>query len=781
MPPQYERPLLTGGEQLKVAVERITGFGPKFHPWSVDEARTALRPQIAALEAVVEGLPDAMRGPRLVFQATMLPNYLAASYFPDRLLEQANIAVLGSRPARAPYRTAKATTGEERTSKALILGATSSSLAVLDRLAAEEHPTQQERRIQEGFQRLHEIRLASTGEVIRAPGDADLGLATELFEAVLHPEWDEESGAAVPAREEILGKWNQLVASLGGDVVERYRRTVGALTFVPIHLNRASVDRLAGFNPLRALRPMPKLRPIPPSPLRHVRRSAPDPPTDPNPTSDTRIAIFDGGWDASCPYTAPITTPYDLTPEPPDDECVVHGSAVTAAVLYGHVDSTSSLPSPAAVVDHYRVLPVPATEHDFDLNWVLDRIVETVQSGNHRVVNLSLGPDVSMDDGEPHRWTAELDRLALEHDVLFVTAVGNNGEADADAGLNRIQVPGDMANGLGVGACTDFGAGRPWARSPFSAVGPGRQGARVKPTGLAFGGDGNGRPFVGLGAAGRWYAGHGTSFSTPLVSRSVASIVPYSDASGPLVDFVRAMAVHFAEAAVPPLPVEEVGHGRFRPWLIDAASCEPDTVTVMYRDVIRRGEVLGLPIPMPDDIRRGRVGIRWTLAITAPVDPADATEYTLAGIELQFRPHARKIPFTSPDGSQTHVVDTQSAPGRVTDLLRLGFKPSDNPATRAGARIRASESSRRDEGKWETLVHVQDRLLAKSLFEPRLDLSYFARSGGMLRGDAHVRELPFTIIVTIDGPSGSGLYREVRTRYPILTPIGVTVRARVRT
>lgn len=779
MPPQIERPLLTGGEQLKAEVERVAGFGPKFHPWSVDDARNALRPQIVALEAAAEQLPDAMRGPRLVFQATLLPNYLAASYFPERLLEQADITVLGSRPAIAPYRTPK-TTDEERPSKALILGGTSSSLAVLDRLAAQEHPSPQERRAQEGFQRLHEIRLASPDEVIRAPADASLGLATELFEAVLHPEWDEERGGAVPAREEILGKWAELVASLGGDVVEQYRRTVGALTFMPVHLNRASLARLAEFNPLRVLRPMPKLRPVPPSPLRQVRRSAPEPPAQPEPTSDTRIAIFDGGWDASCPYTGPVTTLHDLTSEPPDNECVVHGSAVTAAVLYGHVDSSGRLPSPAAVVDHYRVLPVPASELDFDLNWVLDRIVDTVDSGSHSVVNLSLGPDMPVDDGEPHRWTAELDRLALEHDVLFVAAVGNNGEADAGAGLNRIQVPSDMANGLAVGACTDFETGQPWERSPFSAVGPGRQGARVKPTGLAFGGDGNGRPYIGLGAGGRWYAGHGTSFATPLVSRSVASIVPYSDVSGPLVDFARAIAVHFAESAVPPIPAEEVGHGRFRPWLIDAMSCEPDTVTVMYRDVVRRGEVVALPIPMPEGIRQGRVGIRWTLALTAPVDPADAMEYTLAGIELQFRPHARKIPFISPDGSQTRIIDTQLDPDRVTELLRLGFRPGENPATRAAARIRASESLRRDEGKWETLIHAQDRLLARSLFEPRLDLSYFARSGGMLRDDAHSRELPFTLIVTVEGPSGSGLYREVRARYPILTPIGVTVQARIR-
>jgi nucleotide-binding universal stress UspA family protein len=772
--PEIDRPLLTGGEELRHEVERVAGFGPKFHPWTVEAARASIRPQIVALEAAVRGIPESLRGDRIVLEATIVPNYIAASYFPERLFDEADLVVLGSRPAVAPYRTEGAPE-RLRPTKALILGGTSRTLAALDRLAAEDHPNRRERRVQEGFQRLQDLRLPRPQEVVRGEG-AD----AELYEAVLHPAWDPVERRVVPASAATYQKWISYVASLGGEVVARYRRAVSGLTFVPVRLPPAQAPRAASFNPLRVLRPMPKLRPIPSLPLRSVRGlPTPLPPADATPLTNQRVAVFDGGWDPACRFTAPFTTLHDLTPVPPDVECVEHGSVVTAAALFGRVEPTERLPRPVYFVDHYRVLPVPPTEVDFDLNWVLDRIVETVRSSGHRVVNLSLGPDLAVDDGEPHRWTAELDQLAAELDVLFVVAVGNNGEADPVAGLNRIQVPADMVNGLAVGACTDGADAAGWTRSPFSAVGPGRQGARVKPTGVAFGGDGALRTYVGLGRGGVWYEGHGTSFATPLVTRSVGALLPYVSRTGSCVNFLRAMAVHFADPPGEGTPIEQVGHGRFQSRLEAELACTTDSVTVMYEDVLRRGETVGLPVPLPTGLVRGRVAMRWTLAVTSPVDPSDMAEYTSAGVELQFRPHARRIPFTAPDNSKVVVVNVDTNGAKATDLLRQGYRPGENPATRSGKRVRVSEFARRDEGKWETLIHTRDRMTAASLCQPRLDLSYFARAGGVLR-DEGVPDLDFTLLVTIDAPPSFGLYDRIRNEYPVLSPIDLRIRPRVR-
>lgn len=773
MTEERERPLLAGGELLRRDVDRVAGGGPKFHPWSVDEARAALRPQVLAIAAASREIPDGLRGERLVVETTIVPNYIAASYFPQRLFEAADLVVLGSRPTVAPYRTQR---GAERTqpTKTLILGSSARSMSVLDRLAADDDPSRANARLQEGFRPLQTLRLPTVDETLKGTaGDSN------LYEAVLHPGWDLATGRLVPASDETFQKWVALVRSMQGEVVERYRRMVGGLTFVPVFLDDASLRNVAQFNPLRVLRPMPKLRPIPATPLRAVGGLPnPTPLAGAAPGSDDRVAVFDGGWDASCRFTGPFVAVHDLTPEPPDPGDVEHGSVVTAAALFGLVDPGLALPQPPFYVDHYRVLPVPRADLDFDLNWVLDRILETVRQSEHRVVNLSLGPFFSVDDNEPHRWTAELDQLAQERDVLFVSAVGNNGADDPAAGMNRVQVPSDMVNGLAVGACTDAGVGAAWARSPFSAVGPGRQGARVKPTGLAFGGDGGTRGYVGLGRGGTWYEGHGTSFATPLVTRSFGSLLPIARSTGSVVNLLRAMSVHFAEPADDGVPVEEVGHGRFGLSLDDALECTSTSVTVLYQDAVRRGDVAGFEVPMPNGAT-GLVSVRWTLAFTSPVNPSDMAEYTLAGLDLQFRPHARKLTFTSVDGATTLVVNVQEDRDRAIELLGQGYRPSENAATRSGNRVRITEAARRDEGKWETIIHSRDRMRAASLLEPRLDLAYFARSGGLLREEG-VPDLDFTLLVTVDEPGGVNLYDRIRQQYPMLVPLRLQLTPQVR-
>lgn len=96
-----DRPLLANGERLAKAVEPASGGGgPKFHPRDVDVARQILMPQVEALYTTVTQLEDRLRGPRIYFQATLLPNYLAASYFPGAILGELDLVPVGSRRAR---------------------------------------------------------------------------------------------------------------------------------------------------------------------------------------------------------------------------------------------------------------------------------------------------------------------------------------------------------------------------------------------------------------------------------------------------------------------------------------------------------------------------------------------------------------------------------------------------------------------------------------------------------------------------------------------------------
>ena len=99
------RTLFVNGERLKRDMDKASrGGGQKFHPYTAEEARGWLRPQADMLRESVRRIPDECRGPRVLFQATLFPNYLAASYFPSQLLSELDLVAVGSRAATADYK-----------------------------------------------------------------------------------------------------------------------------------------------------------------------------------------------------------------------------------------------------------------------------------------------------------------------------------------------------------------------------------------------------------------------------------------------------------------------------------------------------------------------------------------------------------------------------------------------------------------------------------------------------------------------------------------------------
>lgn len=773
-----DRPLLSQGERLREEVDRAAGGAPKFHPQSFEEARAALRPQVEALRHAAEETPDELRGSRLVFEATLLPNYLANSYFPTALLDQADLVAIGTRLAYAPYRT-QAGERERAPTKALILAASGGSL---DRLVSifDAPSAVVGRSLREAIQEFASFELPHAEEIIRSPRpSADLPHELATYEAVLHPAVADGAWLRDEA-ESNFQKWTAWVEQLGGQVIQRYRRAVEGLTFVPVRLPPERLIEAARFNPLRTIRPMPQMRPVPVTAMRAATGLAAPlaPPAGEPARSDVAVAVFDGGTDRSCPFLRPFVTQTDLTSEAEEDAFVAHGTAVTSAALFGNADPGGQLPVPDAHVNHYRVFPPPPDPWDLDLYWILDQIVHTIEHNDYDVVNLSIGPYLAMDDGDPHRWTAELDRLARERGVLFVSAVGNNGEDDAALGLNRLQVPSDAVNGMGVGACGERSR-TGWTRAGYSAIGPGRAGARIQPVGVAFGGS-EAEPYLAMTGRGRWAETTGTSFATPVAVHGLSGLAASLGRLRATPKNLRAFAAHFAEPLDPHEPTE-TGYGRLQDRYDDAWSCAPHEVTLLYEDQLDRDQMVALPLPVPDGALDGmNVWIRWTLAFTSPTDPTDAVDYTRAGIEIQFRPHARRYSFSFPGESGLHgPLDVQNQATEVADLLRAGARPSAHPATRPPGKARLLESERREEGKWETMIQLTHRMRGDGLFRPRLDLSFLARDSGSLVREA-VPPLDYSLLVTIRGRVGVDIYDRVRTEYAVLTPLVAQVPFRIR-
>jgi hypothetical protein len=775
-PQQARRPLFAGGERLRQKVEPGSGGGPKWHPRTMEQAVELLSPQVARLQEAAASTPSGLRGSRVVFEAKVSPNYLANSYFPTTLFREADLVPVGTRGGMGEYVTPKKR--EQSETKTYLLAADERALGKVSALLHGQFSESATlKRARESLRQFELIQMPTVAETLREPTDS---ADTKIWEAVFHPLFDLQGERSSQEASIVFGRWNALISSLGGAVERDFVRSIKGLTFMPVRLSPDAAREAARFNPLRAIRPMPSIRPLPISPLRinSTEDEAPNPPAGQRPQSDLRVATFDGGVDAGIAQLAPFVQQFDLTTEDPDSECVAHGSLVSSTILYGAGHDQGELATPEIGVDHFRVLPVPPASADLELYWILDRITEQVQRGGYRIVNLSLGPELCVeDDDEPHAWTAQLDELAEERDVLFVSAVGNNGELDAGIGANRVQVPGDMANGIGVGACDRRPPESGWSRAPYSAVGPGRPGCRMQPTGVAFGGVA-GRAFRGITKGGVIAEAEGTSFAAPTVVHGLAGLSATLGSRGADPRLLRAFAVHCAEPSSPFDP-EGSGFGRIPERFDNLLECKANEATVLYRDTIARGEAVSLPFPLVDAAVDGRtVKLRWTIALAVPTDPRNPVEYTQAGIEVAFRPHAQKFTFTNRETKDSKKVNVVEEAGEAQRLMAEGYDFSNLPATRSPTQHRHEARRRRDEAKWETVLHSQLGMRSSSLFRPQLTATYLAREEGML---TDAPPLEFVMLLTLRAPKGVDLYNATRVNYPQLTPLRTELPLRLGT
>ncbi|MGH3916799.1 MAG: S8 family peptidase [Pseudonocardiaceae bacterium] len=751
---------------MDVTAPRSAG-GTKFDPQTAEQAREILAPQLQELISAASQLNPQLRSDNhIYFEARLLPNYIAASQYPSTLLEQIGAIPVGSRADRSLYRT-KAKQ-EESSTRRLVLAVRDEGLLEFSQLVTGNSRTRSEHEAFEEIRKFDELRISSVEPVLRNAMDEDREFHT--WEAILHPA--AVLGAApTPLDDSTLGKWFTLVDQVGGTAHRDFVRTVGGLTFSPITLDTEAVLEVAQFNPLRTIRPMPAIRPRPRFGTRSVAKL--QPPTNSQPIQDhPAVAIFDGGFEEPSSVIVPRSAP-DITAEAAKQDELNHGTGVTGAALCGLALPGTNAVQPSLPVDSFRVLPAPPMPNDLESYWILDRIKDTIIANGHKIVNLSIGPTLAVEDSmEPDRWTSELDRLAWEHDVLFIVAAGNYGNVNQATGLHRVQVPGDMANGLTVGACDGAPPAKPWARAPYSSMGPGRQGNRIQPLGVQFGGT-DAEPFPVIRADGSFLEATGTSFAAPLVTHALADLTTRLPRANPSV--LRAFAAHFAERHRTHKKLQdELGYGRLPLNFASHLDCAPNEAHVLYVDEIKRGELIGYKVPIPSGA--GAVEVRITLAYASPVESSQPTEYTHAAhaaLELAFRPHSRIYNLRPPKGEEGRPVTLDISSPEALSLLSAGWQVGQEPVTVGlGSSGKVPEHHLRDSGKWETVRHSRISLKVGGSFDPRLEISYVARRAGAI--DNSATKVPFALLISVIDEDESGatdLYDRIAAQYAALRPV----------
>jgi hypothetical protein len=260
-------------------------------------------------------------------------------------------------------------------------------------------------------------------------------------------------------------------------------------------------------------------------------------------------------------------------------------------------------------------------------------------ANKYKVWNLSLGTDTicSLDDFSP--LAEELDNLQEKYQVSFVISAGNYDTPPLldfprtvqQLEVGRITTPADSVLGISVGSIShvDYKSNGPRVHHPsaFSRNGAGPNFV-IKPDLVHYGGAcsidlahiSGIRSTNGSGSA----ENIGTSFATPLVSRTLAQIY-HQITPTPSPVLARALLTHHArdprtKSRVPDGDEKFFGFGlpETVPYCLE---CTPHTSTLVFDDVLRPGYYLEWDnFPYPNSLRRkGRYfGEIWMTVAFAP-------------------------------------------------------------------------------------------------------------------------------------------------------------------
>jgi hypothetical protein len=556
------------------------------------------------------------------------------------------------------------------------------------------------------------------------------------IEVVLHPYFNFE--------DEMLQKFKNIIISNDGDITSlKVKKYENGPIFISMIANRSLVDKIKPFNPLRSIHPLE---------FRSLRTGNACETKSENimlsnnkfvPTAT--LGIFDGGVESSNSVTQRYVIEHNLTKENKEQEFINHGMMVTSAALFGDLKSLNSneLPTPTIRVESFRVLPLEDKSDYLDLYEVIDRI-EYIASKRPdiQVFNLSLGPVGPIDDDTITRFTYALDNLSKEGKRIFTISVGNDGMYGEE--LGRIQAPSDSVNNIAVGAYEKSNG--KIQKTEYSCIGDGREGAKVKPDVVEYGGSIEDPMQFISPIEGEKLFDCGTSFSSPIVARKLLEILEYSSIKYPLT--AKAVLIHTTNHPKNK-PDKYLGYGVVMDNYLDMLECTKNKVTIIFESTLHKKNRVKLPIPFIKDLKYdGKVLICWTLCVASDINSKDSDDYTNMCIEDTFYPNSHTYTFTHPITNKTKVLNEIINLGEMNSLLGLGWKKSGSPKSSSNARTKYStEQERRSNFKWDTVVkRVTPKMKYNLVDDPYIVLHALSRDKENVKDD----KISYSVVITVE-------------------------------
>ena len=747
-----KHPIIANGQYYIEPLSKRTGGGSPRFPHEYSEAKGRLSGDILRIQESIKDSKEVFLDEKVVC-VRLEPKYEAKSYTPSSIVAESGMKLIGGR---------KYSLDSEESSKAKMyfVRTNDKELSELKRkldTGKKDHV----KKWKEQICTIKSIDLLHPEEkALGFPESWDEG----IVEIVIHPMGDNHKADAVD------GFFDIVKAKKTDAVVRTYE---DGLTFVCMHMDKEGIALARNYNPLRSIKPM---RDDWDDQLRMTSLVGPAPQLPETVMkSSIKVGVFDAGVQRGTKLLDPYVDIKDMVDADPTDRGLEHGSNVCGAVLYGTglagKTKSDTVDNPVVSVESFRVFPAKKSgdpEADFQMYTTIDIIEKVVKERTDiKLFNLSFGPRGAIIDDEINRFTYVCDKLTYdveegEVNPLFCVAAGNDGDLTYPS--NRVQSPSDMVNGLAVGAYS-FSPLNDKYRTSYSCIGPGREGAKIKPDLLEFGGSGD-RPFIAIKPGNEIMGTMGTSMAAPVVAGKVGRLMAASDQIVPHLG--RALLIHSAEAEGVEGNVEN-GFGFCVEKTEEILNCSDKKVTILYEGEITSSATVKLPIFAPGiNELRGNTEIKWTICTVVNPNMNDPDAYTNNCIEDTFYPNDMIFPFRK-DSTEKHLnllKDTDIAVAR--ELLAKGYIKSELPVSKPAKRHFAEADLRNSDFKWDTIIRKDIRMRCSSLLNPFISLHAIGR-------DEYEHErIKYYVVITIDIPKYNGsLYDQILQTYNNLTPIQI--------
>ncbi len=797
-------PILVDAQKYVTEYRSKGGGGPKKPPFSLEEIQKRLTPQVNNTIQALNNLPEKFKvESHLVSAIQVFPDFLAKTYFPWELFYNCNFTYLGTRRVDVPLEERRRTKNtpesqSDEESKILFIAGPRDSY---DRFLAQlKEP---ERKFVDDIRKFGFFFELESDRKNKAFGFQNDAKYEGYAEVVLH-------GFPGESRRKEFDKFKMLCKAFQlhciDEQITKYTEERAPI-FCPVEGAGNDLVKLAGFNPLRAIRPMPRI-----SLKKYFSLSVSGTPLPalPAPLPDAHlpskvVASFDGGVDISHPALGNYVSQEDLTTKPDDQESLEHGTAVVSTLLYGSIDPEwDRLPYPSIGVHNFRAFPPPASA---DIGggspeyWFIDHLERIVEQRDFKFYNLSFNHSSPIGDHDPevHRLTFALDRLAKDHGVIFYSSAGNDGNQDPLSGLGRIQPPSDAVNGVAVGSVVPRDGSKgayQYKRCSYSCYGPGPVGAPVKPDLVAPGGAVS-LPVLVCAANHHAIIGHicGTSFAVPNIARIGAESWISQDAPNLKPLAVRALQIHTAKelrCGRNKLGMDEVGYGLGASSADDLLRCGKSDVVTIFQGELNLKEYRLFPILLPSNLSASlgneeKVFIKVTFLYLPHVDASSPNEYILEDLSVKFCPDEKRHDYSLPNDDSAKAIKNLHEilnKDEIEDLVQKGYQPSALPAGKSFATknahaslVKSNEQKLRQQGKWTVIRTASFQPKADQLDKPAIGLHFSSRYSDK----SHITidgAIEYVCVVQMSVKQDVDLYNSIRSDFPLLTQ--VRIRQRIR-